>query len=316
MLQKPYLWLAGAAFLAAGCSSPSATFRDAEALAAQGKDEEAAAKFDLVCALDPQSKECPGSGALASASRVKAAEAAEKAGEYKKAERLYRLALLSADEAPASTIKMRLGAEEMKQGLRFEQAAADPDKLRAADTMTAVAATQAPVAEKAKAWIAAERPNTLVAQVKAACRPKPKGSCSKTWAELEALAQKPAGYDDARALHEAELKRIKEQVLLANRFLGVYKSRYQKKDAFQKCVAEKADMPPSEVIGQCAQEVYEGFAQDRYDAEHQQDEQFRQALAKIADPELVAALEKRKEDALSSGKVETLVLDQPAGGKK
>jgi hypothetical protein len=313
MLQKPYLWLAGAAFLAAGCSSPSVTFRDAEALAAQGKDEEAAAKFDLVCALDPQSKECPGSGALASASRVKAAEAAEKAGEYKKAERLYRLALLSADEAPAATIKMRLGAEELKQGLRFEHAAADPDKLRAADTMTAVAATQAPVAEKAKAWVAAERPNTLVTQIKAACRPNPKGSCSKIWTEIEALPQKPAGYDDARALHEAEQKRVKEQVLLANRFLGVFKDRHQKKEALEKCVA---DATGTDKIGSCTIEVYERLVHERYDAEHLQDEQFRQALAKIADPELVAALEAQKQNALTQGKFEKVELAQAAGGKK
>jgi len=315
MLQKPYLWLAGAAFLV-GCSSPSVTFRDADALAAQGKDEEAAAKFDLVCALDPQSKECPGSGARAAASRVKAAEAAQKDGQYRKAERLYRIALLSADDATAATIKERLGAEELKQGVRFEAAAADTDKLRALDTMTAVAATQAPAAEKAKAWIAAERPNTLVAQVKAACRPRPKGSCSKIWMEIEALPQKPPGYDDALAIRETEQKRIKESVLVASRFLDVFKGRFVKKEAFDKCVAEKADMPPADANSQCATEVYEGLAHERYDAEHQQDELFRKALVTIADPELVAALDARRQQAISEGKYDKLEHGPRAGGKK
>jgi tetratricopeptide (TPR) repeat protein len=315
MLQKPYLCLAAAA-LVVGCSSESATFRDADALATQGKDEEAATKFDLVCGLDPQSTECPGSAARASASRVKAAEAAQKDGQYRKAERLLRLALLSADDASAATIKDRLGSEELKQGVRFEAAASDTDKLRAADTMITVAAAQAPAAEKAKAWIATERPNTLVAQIKAACGPRPKGSCWKIWAEVEALPQKPPGYDDARAIREAEQKRIKEPLLVATRFLDVFKGRFVKKEAFDKCVAEKTDMTPSDAIGQCAQEVYEGLAHERYDAEHQQDELFRRALATIADPELVAALSTRKQDAISQGNYDKLDLGQRAGGGK
>jgi hypothetical protein len=311
--------IAVCAFLS-GCASPSATFREAEALEGEGKHEEAAAKFDLVCALEPKTEQCPSAGARASEARIHAAEKAAKDGAWQKAEKLYRAALLSAEGAPAATAKERLSSDELKQGVRYEKAAADPDKPTAFVTMEALAAGQGPVAEKAKAWMATERPGILVVKVKEACRPKPKGSCSELWKELEALPQKPAGYDEARAARDTETGRITQSLLVATRFLDVFKGRHTKDAEYTKCIEERtgpeAGMSPETARPQCSSEIYDKVAHERYAELHQEDETFRKALATIADPALVSALESRRSDALATGKYEKLETKKASGGGK
>lgn len=319
MRVKAYPCIAAAAFLA-GCASSSATFREAEALEAQGKHEEAAAKLDLVCALDPQSEPCPGAGARAAAARLRAAEQAAKDGHWQKAERLYRLALLTADDASANTAKERLASEDLKQGVQYGKAAADPDERRAFETMEAIAATAVPAAEKAKAWIVAKRPGVLVARIGEACRAKPKGSCTQAWAAIDALPEKPVGYEGARAAYEAEQKRVAQPLLVAKRFLDVFKGRHAKEQAYKKCVDTKVNASdetresPGVAGFGCALEVYGAHAHERYGQEHQDAQAFRKALATIADPALVEALSARRTSALEKGEYEALEPKKPAGG--
>jgi len=313
------------AWLLAGCSSSSSTFKEAEALTQQSKFEEAAAKFDLVCALDPKSVECPSADARAGSARVRAAEEAVKAGTYQKADRLYRLSLLSVDGGLANTVLGVLAADEMKQGVLFEKAASETDKLRVFEEMVAIAETKTPAAEKAKAWIAAERPGVLVLRVKAFCNAKPKGSCAVAWSELDDLAQKPAGHEEARAAYQAEQKRIEKSLLIAKRFLDVFKSQAKQAEAFKECFDKKAagfaeteadPNAPSVAKGECNQEIYNSHAYERLASEQQSSDQFRRALATIADPKLVSLLTEAKESAASKGEYTKLELPKPVGGAK
>jgi hypothetical protein len=311
------LLLFGVALLG-GCSSSSATFQEAESLAGQGKLEEAAVKFDNVCLLEPKSSQCPSADARASATRVKAAEGAIQAGQYKKAARLLRMALLGADEAGAKEITDRLAKDDLVQGLRYEDAAADPDKAQAEGPMQAVASSGTPAAEKAKAWLAAETPALLVQKVKAACGPKHEGSCSKLFAELSALPQKPAGFDDAKVVAEAEEKRIHQPLVEAERFLALFASRAKKKEAYQKCFDEKRNDGADQGSAHraCTEEIWEGKSrEDRFDEEQNDESLFRQRLALIADPGLVDALKERKSKA-DAGTYEKAEIKQPGGGSK
>jgi len=307
------------AALSAHCSSTSATFQQAEALEAQGKLEEAATNFDKVCAVDPKTPACADADAHAAKARLKASDEALTQGQYKKAKELLRTAQIGADEATAKDIDERLAKDDLKQGLLYESAAADPDKTIAFKTMEAIASTATPAAEKAKAWLTAERPAHLAQLVKAACGPRHEGSCSKTWAELQTLAgEKPPGFDEARAAAEAEEKRIYKARFEAERFLGVFAQRGQRQKAYEKCLKDKAAEIESEYerTTVCRGEAWETEAADRFLSEQNDDNLFRRRLTLIADPEIVASLEARKKEALETGTYTKVTVNKPAGGAK
>lgn len=303
------------ATLLLGCASSSGTFQEAEALEGQGKLEEAASRFDAVCTRDPEGAACAGADGRSAAARVKAAEKALEEGQYRKGARLLRLALLSADEKAAKDINDRLAKDDVVQGVRYEEATADPDKRRALAAMEAVAASQAPAAEKAKAWRERERPALLVEQVKAACGPRNPGSCAKAWAALEALPQKPAGAEEARGAYEAEQKRVYQARFEAERFLAVFAQRGQKEKELDKCTLRTTGIGfAKEAI--CRSEVGLPYPHESFDADRNDASLFRKRLAIIGDPDVVASLNARRKEALETGTYTKVDVKKPAGGGK
>lgn len=306
-----------AALLLAACSGSSATYKEAEALAAQGKLEDAATKLESVCAIEPKSAECAGADAQAAKRRIEAGDKALAEGQPRKAARLFALARLTADDAAENEIAARLAKPELVDGLRFEEAVTAPDKARALPTIKAVAAGSAPSAAKAKEWIDRERPTLLTGEVLAACGPRREGSCSARFAQLEALAPKPAGFDEARAAFEAEQKRTAQARAEAERFLAVFAQRGLKQKAYEKCLEAKAAEVPDETqrTRDCRQEAWDKAPHERFDQEQNDDDLFRRRLQLIGDPDVVASFEARRKEAVESG-THTKAEPRKTGGAK
>lgn len=307
------------ALLIAGCSNAAPSFKQAENLEAEGKFEEAAQAFELVCAEAPEGPECPKAGPRATNALTTAATKAMEKNEFGKAERLLLRALVVADETAAKDIEARLAKEDLVDGIRYELASADPDKPRAAETMKALSASNSPVAKIASAWLEKERPGMLVVQVKAACGANHEGSCMATFAELEALAQKPAGYDEAKAAYEAEQKRTEKARAELERFLSVFAQRGKKQLDFDGCMARASSDQPTHVnAGECNEQIWADgkVPYERFDAQQTEDNLFRRRLAALMDSALQASFEERRVQALTSGEVPKPAAKGAPGGAK
>jgi hypothetical protein len=307
--------MVGAALLA-GCASGAPSFREAESLEGQGKLEEAAGKFELVCAESPKSAECASADSRASGARAKAGIKAIEEGQVRKGVRLMRLAMLAGEEQDSKMVAERLAKDDVVQGLRFEDAAADPDKPKAVSAMEGVAASGTPAAEKAKAWLARERPATLVTEVKAACGPSREGSCLKAWAALWGLASKPAGFEEARAVYEAEQKRVAAPRGEAERFLVVFAQRGQKQKVYDECLAKPSESEPLQHAAECRTEAWDKASYERFDAERNDDGLFRRRLTAVGDPEFIAVMNARRKEALETGIYKKPEAQKPSGGVK
>lgn len=292
------------ALLVTGCSNAAPSFKQGENLEAEGKFEEAAQAFELVCAEAPEGPECPKAGARATNALTTAATKAMEKNEFGKAERLLLRALLDADENAAKDIEARLSKEDLVDGIRYELAVADPDKPRAAATMKSLSEGNSPAAKLASAWLDKERPGLIVSQVKAACGPNHEGSCTGTFEQLEAFAQKPAGYDEAKAAYEAEQKRTEKGRAELERFLQVFAQRGKKQLEFDACMQKKpSEQPEFMNARECNDETTTDSKVpfERFDAQQTEDNLFRRRLATLQDSMLEASYDERRVQAISSG---------------
>lgn len=307
------------ALFLAGCSNAAPSFKLGENLEAEGKFEEAAQQFELVCAEAPAGPECTKAGARATNAWTTAATKAMEKNEFGKAERLLLRALLIADETAATDIETRLAKEDLVEGLRYEQAAADTDKPRASTTMKALAEGHSPAAKLASAWMDKERSGLLVEQVKAACGPNHEGSCTALFEELDALSQKPAGYDEAKAMYDAEQKRTEKGRGELERFLTVFAQRGKRQMEFDKCMETKSSNEPVFANArECNSETTTDnkVPHERFDAQQTEDNLFRRRVVTLEDPVLIASYEERRVQALSSGEVPKAAAKKSTGGAK
>jgi tetratricopeptide (TPR) repeat protein len=287
----------------AGCgdSGPD-VFAEAEALEREGKLEEAAAKFELTCVFAPKYEKCSAADGRAAEARLKAADKAIAEGQFARAERLFTKALVTADDAAAKKVADRLDSEEMTQGLAYERALGRASKRDVAKAMEAIAASKAPVAAQAKAWLDKERPPLLIEAVKAACGPAHEGSCSQAVADMKAAALTGPEAEEAVALAEDEERRIYPHRTKAEgiiQTLGLIANRDAALEtcdnpvavigwpAMEQCVA-------NDMLGRTAEMVNE-LRRRRIASEVT----WRRVMASIADPALVGPLEERKQKAIS-----------------
>lgn len=280
-------------------------FAEGQALESEGKLEEAAARFELTCASTPKKPGCATADGRAAEARIKAAEKAMGEGKFRVAERLLVLALSTADEETAKRVSERVASDELQQGLAYERALAMPDKKDIAGAMDAIAASKAPVAAQAKAWIGRERPGLLVEAVKVACGAAHEGSCSKAVSELRAAAVTGPEAEAAIALAEDEERRMYPLRLNAEGLLQNFFVVKKRDDLIEGCKLPRdimggamnlpglfrdcidAGYGPSHVLQ--APEVDEQITKRRAN-----DTVWRRAMKSIADPEIVEALEKRR----------------------
>lgn len=318
MFIKTSGWILVFALWTAGCSNAAPSFKQGENLEAEGKFEEAAQAFELVCAESPEGPECPKAAARATTALTTAATKAMEKNEFSKAERLLLRALLNADDTTAKDIEARLSKEDLVDGIRYELAVADPDKQRASTTMKALSESTSPAAKLASAWLDKERPGLLVAQVKAACGPDHDGSCTATFEQLDGLAQKPAGYDEAKAAYEAEQKRTEKGRAELERFLTVFAQRGKKQMENEACLQKAAADQPDVLHNRECNEQAHGdnkLPHERFDSQQTEENLFRRRLATLNDSALTASYEERRVQALTSGEFPKL-LKKAAGGAK
>jgi len=315
---------AGALGIAAtgGCGSPAKNvLADAAALEGQGKLEEAAAKLETGCALSPLEEPCPGSDKKASETWQKAAEKAMSEGRYRDAERLYQRATLTADEAGRAAIKELVGKPDMVQGLLYERALGTGDKAATGAVMERVAKEPAKAADKAKEWLAKERPAQLVATVTAACGPAHEGSCTEAWEVLAASGAKGPEVDKAQAAAEAEARRVYPLRVQAESFLPLFVERFKKSQEYEKCMsgAGVPDDPSSVQISAqgCFGNVYTAAdPMEKLDAERTQEALFRRTLKQIGDSAIAADLEGRRQAAENAGTYTKRDLPKPKAAPK
>lgn len=316
-----FVALVAAPLAPAGCggSGPD-VFAEGEALEAQGKLEEAAARFALTCAFAPGGDRCGAADGRAAEARIKAAEKALGEGHYLAAERLLGMSLFTADEAAAKRASERLGSDELARGLAYERALGRADKREVARALEEVAASHAPAAASARAWLDRERPGLLVAAVKAACGPAHEGSCAKASADLRAAAPAGAEADQAAALADEEERRVYPLRVTAEAFLRTFAGARTRDELIDFCKM------PHEAIGdegvrRCASTGGdEAAAADKPEERRQQrrvaELGWRRALRSIADAELVAALEARRDKVDAGVEIDKLDPPRPKPGPK
>jgi len=310
-----HLVVAGALGLAlASCGGGRDVFPEAEAFEKAGKLEEAAARFDVVCAFAPGSARCGEADAHAFDARMKAAEAEIGQGHFVSAERLVRQAELTAGDAERKRAEDRLAQDDLALGVRTERALAMTDPRKVAAVIEPIAAGKTLAAVRAKAWLDREGPALVARVVKAACGPDHDGSCSEAYEKLQASGAKGTEVDEARALAEAEQRRIYPLRLQGEGFVRVFMSLGQKQKAVEKCqVDATADgTDPTAARHKCDDEVFGTDPEEKkYQARKNNEDLFRRLLKKIADPALTRELEARRERALREGAAAAVDIPKP-----
>ncbi|MEP7126783.1 MAG: hypothetical protein ABJE95_37985 [Byssovorax sp.] len=308
MLVKRRGWTL-ALLLISSCTKPGRdVVAEAEALAAQGKGEEAARLFDLACCHTPEGEKCASSDRRAAEARITAAEKAMGAGQFLAAERLLILARATADEGAAQKARERLVSEDLMRGTAYERALTLGKTPAAQKAMEAVAATKTPAAALAKAWLDKERPAIVLGVVKAACGPEHEGSCSKATTELRAAALTGPESDEATAIADAEERRIYPLRINAETFLQSFVAESLRNGLLEMCMAPPESMgarvaPDAPKVICLESHLDPGHCMPREKVEEQlqyhriNETAWLRAMKAIADPELVAPLEERKKKA-------------------
>jgi len=295
--------------LVSGCGKPGRdTVAEAEALLLQGKAEEAARMFDVACSYAPEGEKCASSDRRAAEVRLEAAEKAMSAGQFLAAQRLLILAFSTPDGATAQKAKDRLGSDDLIQGIGYERALALGKTQQAQKAIEAVAAMKIPAAALAKAWLDKERSAIVLGTVKAACGPKPEGSCSKAAADLRAAAIAGPESEEAIALAEAEERRVYPLRVNAETFLQNFAAVAARDALIEVCMVPgnimaggfSEDSPGAICVNHG---LTPGHCMPLPDVEEQLQKHrvnetvWRRTMTSIADPELVTALEVRKKKA-------------------
>jgi hypothetical protein len=298
-----------ALLLISACNKPGRdVVAEAEALAAQGKGEEAARMFDLACCYGLEGEKCSTADRRASEARLGAAEKAMGAGQFLAAERLLFLARATADEGAAQKARERLDSEELMRGAAYERALTLGKTPAAQKAMEAIAATKTPAAALAKTWLDKERPAIVLGVVKAACGPDHQGSCSEVTTALRAAALTGPESEEANAIADAEERRIFPLRVNAETFLQNFVAESLHNNLIEMCMESPDSMGPMSnpqsprVIcldnhldpGHCMpiEKVEEQLHYHRVN-----ETAWRRAMIGIADPALVAPLEERKKTA-------------------
>jgi hypothetical protein len=321
-----------AALAGCGARAPDVA-AEAEALAQQGKLEEAAARVDLTCAYAPASgptpqapsEPCRASDRRAAELRIQAAEKAMGEGRFAKAERLLARALATADGPTAERAAQRLAADDLTQGLAYERALAGSDKREARKAMEAIAATKTPVAAQATAWLARELPALLVAAVNAACGPAREGSCSHAAVALRAAKLPGPEAAAALALAEDEQRRVYPLLVTSETFLKGFATAKERSDLIALCASFSNESGPA-ALETCMQG---GLAPGSVPTAADEDERrqkrtanltlWRKTMRSISDPMLVHALDERLVKADTRGEFTPMDFPKPPkapGGRK
>lgn len=306
-------WLVGlsAAVLAACTAAPPDPSARAEALLAEGKPEEAALAFELVCAFTPEGDRCARAEQRAAELRVEIAEKDLRNKHFADAERALLRALSTASEAERARIHERLAQRELVLGLRWERARERRDLGERYELAKEIAASDTPIAEEARAFLARETPKILIDAVRAACGPSPRGSCTRARAALEAASLGGPEVEEARALAASEARRVAPLRARAEELLQRFAAEGRRQKVLERCLNARLDETPDhgQLRDTCEEEAYgDDPPAETYRRRRSNEAVFRRTLRAIADPAITDPLRDRRAKALAEGTLARLDL--------
>lgn len=303
--------------LLVGCGPAATGLDEGAALVAQGKLEEGATKLESVCAAAPAAEACGQAERKASEARVALARQAIEKGEHLAAERQLWLALGRGDDASKAAARALLDGDELKQGLRFERAIKYLGEPAVYAEVEAVAGGSSPSAARAKAWLDQRAAARLSRAVRDACGPARRGSCSQAAEALKPGLQGPE-VDEARALIEAEQRRVYPLRREAESFLQVFAADAKKQEVLASCLEKlKGGSDPSGATSaaDCRKAAFgddDALAvEGRHNGRKNNETLWRKLLKNIDDAALAEALSARKKKAQLTGEIEKIEPPKP-----
>ncbi|MFO0756899.1 MAG: hypothetical protein U0359_10425 [Byssovorax sp.] len=293
------------ALTACGARAPDPV-AEAEALLAKGEREDAARRFELVCAIDPGSSRCHEAERRAAQIRIDLADEALATSRFLDAEAALHAALTTASGPEQAAVEERLGRAELTAGLRWARAIQGDPSSTTLHVAEEIGAMPVPVAAEARAFLAREAPRAAIAAVNAACGPAHRSSCARARAALDALSATGPEADEARALADAESKRVAPLLTRAEEQLLLFAAEGKRRKVLERCLNarlfETADQ--GQLRETCEEQAYgDDPPEELYRRRRNLEALFRRNLAAIADPALTEPLAARRASALAEGVV-------------
>lgn len=306
-------FLLGFAFLLGGCDGAKEPMAKARAAEAEGKWAEARALYGDVCKANEKSPFCAVAKQQIESLTAREAMAAMAEGNAGKVKELGA----GVTGGPAKRVIDALGkTKAMAAYAALDEANTSTDKSATRLKMEELAKTSSPVADKAKEWLAKNGPGLLIAEVKEACKPDGKGSCSELGQKLVKAYPSSPEAAEAQTLVDAEYKRLfpvlkQAEGLLVQR-LEVFNWQ-SKKDLCLKFT----DPNNAESEGQACNEAI-GIPADRGDPFNTDflEKAWKKKLDEVHDPAMIKVLEERWGKIASAGTYDPASFHLPKPGDK
>lgn len=205
-----------------GCDAARAPFAAGAQAEAEGKLDDAIARYDEVCARAGTSQLCARAAVRADRLRFRRALEAIDAKRFAVAKRELDAITTSKDAATHDAAAALAAAPDLVQGAAWDEASALADKRQALPRIEALASAHVSVSADAEAWLDKNRPALLLEDVKAACgtapakKPEPVDggapaedpSCSELGKKLGLLHPEAPETAEATRLVDAEYRRM------------------------------------------------------------------------------------------------------------
>lgn len=295
-----------AAALLAGCDPGAGLLAKGADAEGAGNLAEARARYQEVCARG--SKQCPLATRLIERLSVKEAWKAIADGEYGKAKAAIEAAEGASDPGVKAAAEAASRDAEYTSGVAWEEASALADKDQALPKIEALADLGVPVSEKARAWLAKNRPAVLLARAKAACQAGARVSCAEAGKALATLHPESPENAEAQRLVQADYARVYPLLKQAENLLIQRVELFDKDEIVKLCVERdgtgEADACNTKVVG------------DRHlPTEAFLDAAWKKKLDEIGDPFFVKSLSDRYARAASAGEQDPEPWPKPARTK-
>lgn len=308
-MSRSIAWpLAFLALALAGCDAAKEPMSKAREAEAAGKRPDAKALYAEVCKASADSPFCAVAKQRIEALTVDEALELCAAGRYGQAKEL----AATVSGAPAKRAFEALAKTRgLSLGSAFEEANASADKAAARVKMEELAAQSSPVADGAKEWLAKNGPALLLDEVKAACKPDGTGSCVDLGKKMAKLFPTSPEAGDAKALVDAEYKRVHPLLKQAEALLVQRLEVHNWKSKYDLCMKQAEPSPGGYEMQVCKTEA--GAPEDRGDPFSTSflEGAWKKKLGEIHDPGRVKSLEERWAKIESEGVYDPASLPKP-----
>jgi hypothetical protein len=295
----------------AGCDAGRRPFAEAGRAEAEGRFDDAIARYAAVCSKAPASPLCARAEARADRLVVRQAITAIADKRFGQAKPWLDTAAGSKDPVAREAAAQVAASPDFVQGLAWMEAAAIEDHRQALPKMEALASADVTSSADARAWVEKNRPAIMLEDVQAACVPAPPehASCVATGRKLAALYPRSPEAAAARKLVEAEYRRmvpvLREAETVLMRAVPIGRGSAKVERCMQQMPENAAPHASS------MREICEG---EGFDPQLTSDVQtsWLEVTAQIRDPEIFRVLTDRWDRVMSEGIYEPRFWPPPA----